>query len=192
MFLHCGGKARMPVVVNSLRNLGVPVRVIADFDVLNSEKPLRDIVEALGASWGSVESNWRLVKKAIEDKKPELSTTEVINEIRNVLGAIQESTFPSSAKKKIQGILRRSSPWSTAKDVGKAYVPSGDPTVAYDAMCKELEKFGLLVVPVGELEGFDRSIAGHGPKWVNAVLEQDLSHGPKLKIARAFVRKILT
>jgi len=182
----------MPVVVNSLRNLGVPVRVIVDFDVLNSEKPLRDIVEALGASWGSVESNWRLVRKAIEDKKPELSTTEVINEIGNVLETIEESTFPNSAKKKIQGILRRSSPWSTAKDVGKAYVPSGDATVACDAMCKELEKSGLLVVPVGELEGFDRSIAGHGPKWVNAVLEQDLSHGPKLEIARGFVRKILT
>ena len=191
MFLHCGGKARMPVVVDSLRNLDVPVRVIADFDVLNSEIPLRNIVEALGASWSSVDSKWRLVKKAIEDKKPELSTTEVTDEIGNVLEAIQESTFPSNAKKKIQAILRRSSPWSTAKSVGKAYVPSGDPTVAYNVMCEELGKFGLFVVPVGELEGFDRSIGGHGPKWVNAVLERDLSHDPELEIARAFVREIL-
>jgi predicted ATPase len=191
MFLHCGGKARMPVVVDSLRNLDVPVLVIADFDVLNSEMPLRKIVEALGASWNSVESNWRLVKKAIEDKKPELSSAEVTHEIRIVLDAIQESAFPSSAKKKIQSILRRSSPWSTAKSVGKAYIPSGDPTVAYNAMREELGRVGLFIVPVGELEGFDRSNGGHGPKWVNAVLERDLSFDPELEIARSFVREIL-
>ena len=191
MFLHCGGKARMPVVVDSLRNLDVPVLVIADFDVLNSEMPLRKIVEALGASWNSVKSNWRLVKKAIEDKKPELSSAEVTHEIRIVLDAIQESAFPSSAKKKIQSILRRSSPWSTAKSVGKAYIPSGDPTVAYNAMREELGRVGLFVVPVGELEGFDRSNGGHGPKWVNAVLERDLSCDSELEIARSFVREIL-
>jgi len=36
MFVHCGGKARMSVVISSLRNLDVPVRVVADFDLLNS------------------------------------------------------------------------------------------------------------------------------------------------------------
>jgi hypothetical protein len=192
MFIHCGGKARMPIVVNSLRNLDVPVRVIADFDVLNNELPLKEIVEALSANWNSVENNWNVVKKSIESKKPELNTTEVTNEIKRVLDSIQEKVFPSDAKKKIQSILRRSSPWSTAKSVGEAYIPSGDITVAYNSMRDELEKFGLFIVPVGELEGFDRSIGGHGPKWVNEVLERDLSRDPELETARKFVKKIIT
>lgn len=43
MFLHCGGKSRMPVVVSALRNLDVPVSVVCDFDLLNSESPLQEI-----------------------------------------------------------------------------------------------------------------------------------------------------
>jgi hypothetical protein len=192
MFLHCGGKAKMPIVVNSLRNLDVPVHVITDFDVLNNKKPLKEIVEALGANWNSVESNWNVVRKAIESKKPELSSIEVNKEIKEVLDSIQEGMFPTEAKKKIQSILRRSSPWSVAKNVGTAYVPSGTPTVAYNSMCGELEECGLFIVPEGELEGFARSIGWHGPKWVNGVLERDLAHDPELEIARKFVRKIIT
>ena len=40
----------MPVVISSLRNLDVPVHVIADFDILNNESPLKEIVEALGVT----------------------------------------------------------------------------------------------------------------------------------------------
>ena len=192
MFLHCGGKARMPVVISSLRNLDVPVHVIADFDILNNESPLKEIVEALGGSWEVIEANWRVVQRAIEEKKPELNTAEVVRDIDSILQTISNSFFPKEAKKGIQEILRRSSPWSIAKTVGKAFIPSGDPTRAYNAVCEELERIGLFVVPLGELEGFARSIGGHGPKWVNEVLERDLANDPELEDARAFVRNILT
>jgi hypothetical protein len=34
LFTHCGGKARMPMVIRALSSLDVPVAAIADFDVL--------------------------------------------------------------------------------------------------------------------------------------------------------------
>ena len=40
MFIHCGGKHRIPQVVNALKKLDVAMEVICDFDVLNN-------------SWGS-------------------------------------------------------------------------------------------------------------------------------------------
>ena len=30
---------------------------------------------------------------------------------------------------------------------------------------------GIYIVPVGELEGFVKEVGGHGPDWVNNVLE---------------------
>lgn len=30
----------------------------------------------------------------------------------------------------------------------------------------------IFIVPVGELEGFVKAVGGHGPEWVNDVLEQ--------------------
>jgi len=191
MFIHCGGKGRMPIVVESLRKLDVPVHVIADFDVINSKSPLKEIVVTLGGSWEEIEDNWQLVQKSIEDKKPELNTTEVAQEINNILKPITEKTFPEDAKKMIQEILRRSSPWSTAKSIGKTYIPNGASTNAFDKMHSELTALGLFVVPIGEMEQFCKSIGGHGPKWVNAVLEKDLANDPELKEARDFVRSVL-
>ena len=36
---------------------------------------------------------------------------------------------------------------------------------------------GIFIVPVGELECFVRDIGGHGPEWVNQLLE----HHPDLE-----------
>ena len=46
-------------------------------------------------------------------------------------------------------------------------------------------------MPVGEMEGFCKSIGGHGPRWVQEVLEnRDLADDPELETARRFVHEI--
>ena len=57
-------------------------------------------------------------------------------------------------------------------------------------MLKTLSEAGLHVVEVGELDGFDRTVGGHGQKWVNEVLKRDLATDPALDDARKFVRQI--
>ena len=47
------------------------------------------------------------------------------------------------------------------------------------------------IVPVGELEGFCKSVGGHGPRWVQNVIEtKELAKGPELSRAREFVMDI--
>jgi hypothetical protein len=191
MFLQCGGKARLPVVIQSLKNLKVPVSAVADFDILSSEQPLRAVYESLGGSWTDISSDWFLVKTSIEQKKPELNSEEVSKEITAVLGGISEAMFPKEARERIQRILKRSSPWSIAKEIGKAFVPPGDPTRACNRLLESLRIRGLFVVEVGELEGFAKSVSGHGPKWVNAVLTKDLANDPELENARQFIRAVI-
>ena len=191
MFTHCGGKARLAVVIRALREVDVPVRAVADFDILSEEQPLREVIEALGLAWSDVAGDWKLVKSAIDGKKPELSTTEVSEKIHSVLSRISEATFPGKAKDEIQSVLRRSSPWSNAKDVGKAFVPPGGPTKACERLLRLFRGSGLYVVEVGELESFVRSEGGHGPKWVNAVQGRDLLGDPELETARTFVQELM-
>jgi hypothetical protein len=191
MFTHCGGKDRLPVVIKSLRDLEVPISVVTDFDVLNDEKPLRSIFEAVGGDWGSISSDWQQVKNAVDGMKPELATDEVKEKIETVLKGISEPLFPPSAKKQIQTILRRSSPWSNAKSVGIHFLPSGQPHQACKRLLDTLETSGVFVVPVGELEGFARGAGGHGPAWVAEVLKEDLSNASELEPARQFVRKLI-
>lgn len=191
MFTHCGGKARLPMVLRALRNLDVPVACVTDFDVLSDEQPLRAIVEAAGGDWGAVSADWKLVKTSIDSKKPELNAEEVTRDIQGILGGISETIFPAAAKRQIQAVLRRSSPWSHAKSVGKAFVPSGDPTQAYNRLILKLREYGIFVVEVGELEGFARSVGNHGPTWVNQVLQKDLKSDPELIVAREFVSALV-
>lgn len=192
MFVHCGGKGRIPTVVKALSAVGVPVSVVADFDILNDENPLRPIYESLGGDWNQIAADWRIVKNSIEAKKPELNAGEVRREIETLLAKVEDGMFPKQTSKKIQEILRRSSPWATAKAVGKTIVPSGEPTIACSKLFKSFANRGLLVVEVGELEGFAKSTGGHGPQWVNEVLPKVLKRDSELESARHFVKRLVT
>lgn len=191
LFTHCGGKARMPLVVRALREVDVPVQAIADFDILADEQPLRAVIEALGCDWSSIESDWRTVKAAVDAKRPDLNTAEVRREVERVLAGASGTILPERVRAELHSILKRTTAWSNAKLVGKSFVPSGDPTRACDRLLVSLRSAGLHVVEVGELEGFCRAVDGHGPKWVNAVLGRDLGNDADLAQARDFARRLL-
>lgn len=74
LFTHCGGKARMKTVIEALRAVDVPVRAVADFDVLREKEPLRSIVQGLGGEWASVEDDWRVLKSALDSATRKVST----------------------------------------------------------------------------------------------------------------------
>lgn len=187
MFTHCGGKDRVALVVRALHEVDVPVAAVVDFDVLNEEYPLRSIVEAAGGNWSAIQVDWAQVKSAVDSKKPELSGDDVAAAVRTVIENVSGPIFPKSAKDEIQRIFRRSSPWATAKEVGKGFVPAGQPTQACERLVASLRALGIFVVEVGELESYARSVGGHGPRWVNIVLKKDLKSDTELANARDFV-----
>ena len=70
----------MPVVVDALRALDVPVRAICDIDVLRDEQPLRRIIEALGAEWDTVEPDWRVVKSTLDSQPRQNPSLEAVRD----------------------------------------------------------------------------------------------------------------
>ena len=55
-------------------------------------------------------------------------------------------------------------------------------------LCKAI---GLWIVPVGEMEGFCKSVGGHGPRWVQQVIEtKNLSDEQELARARQFMHDV--
>jgi predicted ATPase len=187
LFIHCGGKHRIPTAIKALRKLDVSIKLVSDFDVLNDINPLKEIFEDLGGIWTEIENDWKIVKTQIEQKKPEFLTVDAKKEIEAILDKISEKIFPKDKTKEIQKILKKVSAWSEAKEVGKSYIPSGNATQAFDRIQTKLKSKGLFVLEVGELECFAKSIGNHGPKWVSEVLAKDLKNDPELEQARQFV-----
>ncbi len=192
LFVHCGGKHRIPIAVKALKKLNVSVSVIADFDVLNDENPLSKIVKEMGGDWTSVENEWKTVKKSIDAKKSEIEVRELKDQITQILDKITEKVLADDKSKEITQLLKKASPWAYAKESGKSFIPSGDPTQSFDSINKKLSDLGIFVVEVGILESFVKSVGNHGPKWINEVLEKKkLADDPELENARVFIQKVV-
>jgi predicted ATP-dependent endonuclease of OLD family len=75
-YVHGAGLSRIPSIIKSLRPIGVPVRVVADFDVLRESKTLQAIYESLGGDWPEIEKDVTDIQNAIAAKRPELPLAE--------------------------------------------------------------------------------------------------------------------
>jgi len=112
----------------------------------------------------------------------------ISNEISSVAGT---GEFPLEKERAIKRIFKTVSPWSSLKQSGRLALPNGEATRHFDQLHEKCASVGLWIVPVGELEGFCRSVGSHGPGFVEKILEdRNLETDDELKDARDFVRKI--
>ena len=72
----------------------------------------------------------------------------------------------------IQSAIKEESKWENIKKAGASALPAGDATAAFGRLNQALLSGGIHIVPVGELECFIKEVGGHGPNWVNAVIEE--------------------
>jgi len=191
LFVHCGGKHRIPVVIKALSKLKVPVKVVADFDVLNNEFPLRTIIEDAGGEWNDFLKDWRTIKAAIDAKRPELQLKELKEKIDAIFATVETQIMPSQKLKEIKSELNKASAWAHAKESGKSFIPSGMATQAFERLSSNLKNLGIFILENGQLESFDKSIGDHGPGWVNQVLMKDLVADRALNDARDFVKEVM-
>ena len=191
LWTHCGGKARMPTVIDALAAVDVPVRVVADFDVLREEQPLRRIVQGLGGNWSAVQSDWTVVKAALDSSVRAPSKGYVEEQLGKVMAAVETATLREEDAAKIRRLVRPDSGWDRAKRGGTAEVPQGDPSARVEQLLATLRGIGLFVVEVGELERFAPAVPGHGPGWVSGVHERGLHADGSLTEARSFIEAIV-
>ena len=191
LFIHCGGKHRIPTAIKALKKLNVPIKVASDFDVLNDTNPLKEIFEDLGGVWTDIENDWKIVKMEIEQKRPEFLTVDIKKDIEKTFSSTTDRIFPKEKINEIQRALKKASAWSEAKEVGKSYIPSGNATQAFERIQIKLKEKGFLVLEVGELESFVKSVGNHGPKWVSEVLTKNLTTDAELEPARQFVKQFI-
>lgn len=192
LFVHANGKHRLAALARALKALGVPVDIIADMDILNDLSVFKRTIEELGANWNQIGPLAQHVKTAIEQRRPPIDAAEIRESIEEVLSRVPPSgEFPTSLRKEIDSVFRGASPWDVLKSAGESAIPSGQPTQEFQELKRICKDSNLWIVPVGELEGFCKSIGSHGPGWVQHVLEnRDLAIDTELDTARRFVREI--
>jgi energy-coupling factor transporter ATP-binding protein EcfA2 len=191
-YTHCGGKHRIPVLVDALKSLDVPVRAVADVDVLREETLIERIVTSLGGQWSSIKPNWTATRRAVEQRKAWFKAGDLLERIQGVLSRLdKEAVVDKRSLDAIADLGRQTSPWAEVKRNGLPGPLVGDDAKRARDLLGALAKIGLFVVPVGELECFMKTAGGHGPTWVEAVLGSNLANSSELREAREFVEGIL-
>jgi hypothetical protein len=193
LFIHAAGKHRMGELAETLKALGVPVSIVADLDLLNDEGTFKGLVQKLGGSWDEIGPHWRAIKTSVEALRPPMTADQVKSLIAKELEAVGGvEPFPKQSERQIKYIFKTLSPWEFIKQAGRSGFSGGQTTSHFDQLSGKCAQLGLWLVPVGELEGFCRSVdARHGPAFVEKVLrERDLELDDELQEARDFVKRI--
>lgn len=193
LFIHTAGKHRMAQLAETLRELDVPTSVIADIDLLKEENTCKELYETMGGDWTEVSGHFNAIRNAVEQRRPPLNAEQVAGLVRAKLDGVGGTgEFPKGAERDIKTIFKTLSPWDEIKRAGRSALPTGQAVKHYDELTGKAAVFGLWIVPVGEIEGFCRSIdGGHGPSFVVKVLEErSLETDPELNEAREFVSRI--
>lgn len=190
-FIPTFGKDRLYGIANALSSLGVPTVLVADIDIISSGAILRRSLEALGASaktLDNVESLRTRIDKAVRQTEQKPTVSDVLA----VLAQFNETAYvPRSLQDTVRRTMEGKGGWKNAKHSGKAGLPSGDAQNDFDALYCECRNHGLFIVPEGELEGFNRSLGNHGPKWLAKVVVGEIASSPAYSSARTFVSEVL-
>lgn len=81
--------------------------------------------------------------------------------------------------------------WKQIKKIGKAGFTDDEPA-AYERVEKVCKSVGLFVIPLGEIECFDKTINKEKKEWVYNVLEKyNLATETKLEEARKFIQSVV-
>lgn len=192
LFSHCGGKARMPAVVESLTAISIPVVAVADFDVLNDAALIEKLVVALRRDFEPMRENLKLLSAALENEGKPVSKLGMQEAVQNQFDQVATPTMAKKDVERLRSVLRVDSGWDKAKRAGVGAVPQGAANKACTELLEQLQAVGLLVVPVGELERFVPAVSGHGPSWVTEVHRQSLHEDPENEPPRKFVRAMVT
>ena len=124
-----------------------------------------------------------------------LNSSQNLKPLAGSLG-LEWQTLMSTGMKTIYDSMNQKSgsganAWEQIKKIGKAGFTGNEPA-AYEQVEALCHSVGLFIVPVGEMEGFVKTINKEKKEWVYEVLEHyNLASDPKLEDARKFVQAVI-
>jgi predicted ATPase len=175
LFVHSSGKDRMEKIVRTLKALNIECRVIPDMDILSQKEVFQALIEACGGSWDTFKTDYTILVNGLEHVD-NLTGAQLQDIIQKILSSYLDKEVPRAIIDDLKNELEFKGKWDKIKKMGIMGVPNGDPSAATNRIIHNLKEIGICIVPVGELEGFIKDAGGHGPKWLNNVLE----HHPDL------------
>jgi len=186
-YVPTGGKHGIPKVASVLRKIGVPVKAVFDLDFLSEQSLLETTVQAFGGEWAEIKPIWARLDAAVRKGIRSKTVDEIKNDIKSIIDDSEKDALP---KGDINEAMKQSGPWHQVKSYGSIAIPKGDAQKDYANLRDMLEKIGIFLVPVGEMENFCPELGKHGPKFVTKLLTEVPLDDDRLSELRIFAENV--
>ncbi len=171
LFISANGKGGTAEIAEILRAAHVPVLAVLDMDAINDRSFLQRTLKALGGAWSDeIEGSYVKATAEFQQARRSLTNQMIKTLIVNELDKDPEAPYTGAVRTSVMRILAADNPWSAIKDHGINGFRAE--RRAAETMVSLLADQGIVLVPVGELEGFaPRLHVPKGRKWLPAALE---------------------
>jgi hypothetical protein len=190
LFTQCGGKDRLPRAYKALHAAAVPTAVIADVDLLADKTKFKELFEALGGAFATIEASYNVLASSVKSNAIEPERKQVREEFDKILKQSNEKHFSRKHLDELNALIRAESGWKQVKRKGQGAIDSGDPTASFTSILAACSQLGLFVLSIGELERFHPEVSGNKQEWLRKVLEQEIYKSSKE--AQTLLREVLT
>lgn len=120
-----------------------------------------------------------------------LNSKQILKPLVSAFGVDWDNSLAVDMKTIHDSMNAKNDAWKQIKEVGKAYFTGNEPA-AYEKVERICKNAGLFIVPVGEMECFDKTVNKKKKDWVYYVLENyELGNEPKLDSARNFIKEVM-
>ena len=171
LFIHCGGKHRFHKVIAALKALAVDVSAVLDIDVLNDEETIKVIYSSMGGDWDSLTKDYHVLSSNLVSGRNKIVRNDVKKEFEDIISKKTDKELSKNEIDSITALFKTETKWGLLKKGGEVIIPAGDAFSSYTMLKRQFEDKRIFLVPVGEIENFVKSVGGHGPEWVNKILE---------------------
>ena len=165
----------MPLVANALKTLGVDFRIIPDIDILNDSNLTKLLYEICGGQWPTIEKRYNVIAAGAKSLDKPTLLKEQRERIEETISEFENDGIQYLNKKqldKLKKTIFEHKGWSMIKKSGIRVLPNGDPQEAIEDLNTALKQVGIHLPLVGELENFIPTVGGHGPSWVEDVINK--------------------
>lgn len=195
LFCALGGKDQFKIIANLLNKLHIDYIIIADLDLINEQKRLKELINNLTSNNNLYKIIEQYHIKFIELYQKENNIqSKSLEDIQSKINKIFSEYREYSSKQifdRVKEELKEINKFSLLKSDGKSSIPSGKCYENYEKIIRFLNKNNVFLVECGEIENFIRNVDGHSSNWLEKVLVEypDLSDS-KYDDVKLFLKKI--
>lgn len=199
-FIHGTGKGELAPLAAVYTRLKVPVAVIADFDLLQKQGDIEKVFSSLGGDFSEIRSLYNSTSSALNSLPPIKPTSEFLKEAQAILDEMKRctpgsrdaeprTTLMPEQRRKLSDLLIDSRDWSEPKKYGILKL-TGGASLSCKQLLNECKRFGLFIVPTGELESWWREGPGKKEVWFLKAVEEIFSNDSSFREASDFMVEV--